>query len=195
MISGTALGPTSRETGSVDPDTGLLTSSPARTRVLYDGSPAPLIFGSVGQSGAIVPYSVSGKPQTQVEVEYAGIRSSPMLLDVAETSPGLFAADFSGRGQGAILNEDGTSNSAANPAPLGSVITLYGTGAGDTSPPGEDGRIVSNPFPAPLLPISVTTGGVPASDICMPALRRPRWRANFGSTCGRRRERLPEINP
>jgi len=42
---------------------------------------------------------------------------------------------------------------------LGSVITLYGTGAGDTSPPGEDGRIVSNPFPAPLLPISVTNRG------------------------------------
>jgi uncharacterized protein (TIGR03437 family) len=117
-------------------------------------------------AGAVVPFGLAAAPLTQVEVEYNGARSAPVPLEIAAAAPGLFAADASGRGQGAILNEDGTLNSAANPATPGSVITLYGTGAGETSPPGEDGRIASHAIAsAPLQPVSVTIGGVPAPDI------------------------------
>ena len=144
------------------------------------------------QSGAIVPDSVSATPQTRVEAEYAGIRYSPMPLNVAETLPGPFAADFSGRGQGPILNEDGTSNSVANRArrDRSSRYTALARAI-----PGCRVKVAAS-FPRRSFPFPSEIGGVAESDIfCMPPLRRPKWRAHFGSTCGRRREHLPEINP
>jgi uncharacterized protein (TIGR03437 family) len=56
-------------------------------------------------------------------------------------------------------------NSKTNPAAPGSIIVLYGIGAGDTTPPGQDGSIASNRFPVPLLPVSVLVSGAPAPDI------------------------------
>jgi uncharacterized protein (TIGR03437 family) len=43
-------------------------------------------------------------------------------------APGVFATD--GKGQAAAVNEDGTLNSEANPAPRGSPLAIYLTGAG-----------------------------------------------------------------
>jgi hypothetical protein len=57
---------------------------------------------------------------------------------VAAAVPGLFSVDASGRGQGAILNQD---NSALNPAEKGSIIQRFGTGDGVTNPAGVDGRV------------------------------------------------------
>jgi uncharacterized protein (TIGR03437 family) len=68
--------------------------------------------------------------------------------------------DVSGTGQGAILNQDGTINSAANPAAKGSVVTLFATGEGQTNPGGVDGKLAPGvlPLPAPLLNVSVDIG-------------------------------------
>src|SRR5262249_47280937 len=129
------------------------------TRVLFDGNPAPLIAVQAGQVSAVVPYSVSGERNTQVQVEYKGRRSNPVLLRVAETEASLFSADSSGMGQGAILNEDGTPNSSSNPATRGSIISLYGTGEGQTDPPGEDGRVAGKVLPKPRAPVSVRIDG------------------------------------
>lgn len=41
-------------------------------------------------------------------------------------------------------------------------INLFATGAGQTSPPGVDGKISSPPFAAPILDVQLTIGGVPA---------------------------------
>jgi uncharacterized protein (TIGR03437 family) len=43
--------------------------------------------------------------------------------------PGLFTTG-NGSGQAAAVNEDGTLNSALNPATRGSIVSLYGTGQG-----------------------------------------------------------------
>jgi uncharacterized protein (TIGR03437 family) len=53
-----------------------------------------------------------------------------VLVAVAAASPGPFAADGSGIGQGYILNKDGTLNAPSNPAAPGDRITIYATGAG-----------------------------------------------------------------
>jgi uncharacterized protein (TIGR03437 family) len=164
VLTGTSLGPANLVVGAVDPSTGRMTDSLGGTRVLFDGLAAPLMYVSDGQSCAIVPFGVA-KPVTQVQVEYAGARSTAMAMDVTDAAPGLFTADSSGQGQGAILNEDGTLNSKTNPAAPGSIIVLYGIGGGDTTPPGQDGSIASNPFPVPLLPVSVLISGAPAPDI------------------------------
>jgi len=111
----------------------------------------------------VVPYSVAGKAATRMVVQYQGVQSPPMLLGVARSAPGIFAVDGSGRGQGAILNEDGaTLNSPEHPAPRGSIVVLYATGAGETDPPGEDGAVPAAVLPKPVLPVRVTIGGVAA---------------------------------
>jgi uncharacterized protein (TIGR03437 family) len=42
----------------------------------------------------------------------------------------LFTVSGSGRGQAAVLNQDNSVNDAANPAAPGSVVQIFGTGAG-----------------------------------------------------------------
>jgi uncharacterized protein (TIGR03437 family) len=139
----------------------------AGVKVTFDGEAAPLIAVQVNTCTAIVPYSVQGKPTTQMQVDYQGAKTA-LPLWVAAAAPGIFSMDSSGRGQGAILNEDSvTVNSPEHPAARGSVIVIYATGAGQTSPPGQDGRIIPASmglanYPRPVLPVSVRIGAAPA---------------------------------
>ena len=138
---------------------GLVNTTLGGTRVLFDGVPAPLIYTVENQLSAVVPYAVAGKPSTQVQVEYRGTRSAPVTLQLAPASPAIFTLDSSGRGPGAILNQDSSVNSPANPARIGSVVSIFATGEGQTSPAGVDGKPGSDPVPHPILPVSVTIGG------------------------------------
>jgi uncharacterized protein (TIGR03437 family) len=53
-------------------------------------------------------------------------------------------------------------NSNSNPAAQGSVVVLYGTGGGLTTPASVDGLLTSQPYPKPMLPVSVTIDSLPA---------------------------------
>jgi uncharacterized protein (TIGR03437 family) len=141
------------------PSGGLYPRALAQTRVLFDGAPAPLISVSGNLIWAIVPYAVAGRSQTRIQVEYQGRAGNAVIIPVTAAAPALITADASGRGQGAILNQNASINSAANPATRGSVIQLYGTGEGVTSPPGVDGKIADAILPRPVLPVQVTIGG------------------------------------
>src|ERR1017187_5841643 len=123
------------------------------------GVPAPLIYTVENQLSAVVPYAVAGKSSTQVQVEYRGTRSAPVTLQLAPVSPAIFTLDSSGRGAGAILNQDSSVNSPANPARIGFVVSIFATGEGQTSPGGVDGKPGSDPVPHPIFPVSVTIGG------------------------------------
>jgi uncharacterized protein (TIGR03437 family) len=138
---------------------GRLVTELAGTRVWFDDSPAPLIYVSAGQISAIVPYSVSSKSVTDLRVEFNGSRSFPASLPVIATHPGLFTLNSSGRGQCAALNQDFSVNSPENPAPRGSFVALYGTGEGQTSPPGVDGQVASEVLPKPAAQVTVQIGG------------------------------------
>jgi len=90
--------------------------------------------------------------------------SASITLPVVAALPGLFTSNGSGKGEGAILNQDSSVNGASNPAAQGSVIVLYGTGGGQTNPASIDGGF--NPLNADgvlLLPVTVTIGGQPAT--------------------------------
>ena len=134
----------------------------ADARVLFDGRAAPVVYAGLTQISAVVPYGVAGASAARVEVECRGARSGAVSLAVAASAPGIFTTDSSGQGQGAILNQDNTVNSAGNPAARGSVVQVFATGEGQTDPPGVDGKLASEPLPKPLLPVSVTIGGVRA---------------------------------
>ena len=128
--------------------------------VKFDGVPAAMVYSSAGQVAAMVPYSVRPGRKVSMVVVVNLAESTPVELDVVEARPGLFTADSSGKSQGAILNENGSVNSTLNPADAGSIVVLFGTGEGQTSPAGVDGRIAAGtPLPRPLAPVGVTICG------------------------------------
>ncbi len=138
---------------------GLVATSLGETRVLFDGIPAPLVYTTQSQVSAIVPYAVDGRAHTALQVEYLQILSAPVVLPVIKTSPGIFTLNQSGTGQGAIVNQDGTLNEPATPAARGTVVSIYGTGEGQTAPAGVDGSIVgAGNLRHPLLPVTATIG-------------------------------------
>jgi len=61
------------------------------------------------------------------------------------------------------VNQDGTINSDRNPAAQGSIVVLYATGEGQTSPAGVTGQAAQSPYPLPVLPVSLTMAGIPAT--------------------------------
>jgi uncharacterized protein (TIGR03437 family) len=132
------------------------------TDVLFDGTPAPILYTAPSQVNAIAPYGIYNKATTQVQVTERGQVIANLQLSVAASAPALFTADGSGVGPGAILNHDYTVNSPSNPAERGATIMLFATGAGQTDPPGVDGQIAGNTLPKPLLPVSVRIGGMRA---------------------------------
>ncbi len=163
-LYGTDLGPAELALGALNAEGTAFTTEAGGTRVLVDGVAAPMLYSTRGQVSFIAPYAINGKSAVSIAVEYGGRRSSTFVASPA-ADPALFTANQSGRGQGAILNQDASINSAANPAAPGSIIVLYGTGAGQMSPGGVDGQIVGGtPLPRPLAqPTLVTIGGQNAS--------------------------------
>jgi uncharacterized protein (TIGR03437 family) len=153
------------------PDTGVAAAGGSAlpillggTSVSFDNTPAPLLYAQAGQINAIVPFEVQGS-STAMTVEYNGTTYGPLALPVNTTIPGIFSVDGSGARQAAVRNQDGSLNSASNPAAKGSVISIYATGAGLMNVPTTDGAITSltPPFPATQLSIGVEIGGVPAT--------------------------------
>jgi uncharacterized protein (TIGR03437 family) len=144
-LYGAGLGPATPVAGQlVD---GTLPTELGGVQVLVGGVPAPLLYVSSGQINAVVPFEASPTSEFQVSVQGEtsdafGILSPPGPPPLAaSTSVGIFTRDPSGQGQAAALNQDGTPNSASNPAPRGSIVAIWLTGAGNTIPPETDGEI------------------------------------------------------
>jgi uncharacterized protein (TIGR03437 family) len=156
-IAGTGIGPDALATYQIV--SGQFQTRVSNTRILFDGVPAPVIYVSGRQDAVVVPYSVAGKTQTIVTAEYNGLTSPGFPVPVSAVVPGLFSSDSSGAGQGAILNQDNSYNSAAIPAARGSIVLLYGTGEGQTTPGGIDGSVAFSVFPKPLQAIGVLMAG------------------------------------
>lgn len=93
-------------------------------------------------------------------VDVDGVLSNPVTVPVAASAFGLSTANASGSGQGAILNQDFTINSHSNPAARESVVTLFGTGEGVTTPALPDGALViSTPYSTTQSAVVVKFGG------------------------------------
>jgi uncharacterized protein (TIGR03437 family) len=165
---GSALGPA---TGvALTPELmvgGRLPTTLGGVQVLVNNYPAPLLYASATQISAIVPYEINAPVFLQnvsLLVTYSGHSSNGVLLEQASAAPGLFTADSSGSGPGAILNGDLSLNSRGNPAKPGDPVVLYLTGEGQTLPHGVSGSITSlePPYPQPVLAPVVTIDGQPA---------------------------------
>ncbi len=160
VLYGSRIGPANLTGAQLGAD-GRLATNLGGTQVLFDGAPAPLLYASSGQVAAIVPYGVDGKLGTQVQVQNGALASDAVAMPVTPVAPSIFSIDYTGRGQGAIVNQDGvTVNSSSAPAAKGSVISIYATGEGQTDPAGIDGQFAAgSALPRPKLPVRVTIGG------------------------------------
>jgi uncharacterized protein (TIGR03437 family) len=160
-IFGTGMGPVALASLQLD-NAGNVATTLAGVQVLFDGRPAPLIYVSSTQLGAVVPYEVSGQTSTQVQVTWQGQTSNTITVPVVHAAPGIYTLNASGSGGGAVLNVDGTVNSATNPAAPGSYVFVYATGEGQTNPPGLDGALNGFPAPVPSQIVTATIGGIDA---------------------------------
>lgn len=149
---GNYLGPAAPAEWTLGGD-GKLTIPNAGVQVFFDDVPAPLVYISAGQVNAVAPYAV-GNGFSTVRLETAGGTASSTAIGKAAAAPGIFP--------NAIVNKDGTINGPAHPAPVGSYVQMYGTGLGQTTPPGVDGTVtpVTN-YPKQVYSVALTISGNP----------------------------------
>ncbi len=156
-VFGLGIGPVTAVGAALDAS-GLVETQLAATQVLFGGVAAPLYYVQASQINCQAPYELAGQSTVDVEIVYQGQSSGKVTVAVAPTAPGIFTVS-SGTGVAAAINQDGTVNSPVDPAPVGSVITLYATGEGVTQPASADGTPATSPFPQPALPVTLTIGG------------------------------------
>jgi uncharacterized protein (TIGR03437 family) len=149
-IYGAGLGPQTGVGALIDP-TGLLANSLAGSEVRFDGLPAPLFYVQANQINVQVPYTVALNTLTEIEVFYQGVSVNTASVPVVASAPGIFSV---------AVNQDGTYNSATNPAPRGTYLTFFATGEGLTNGPNISGQPAAAPYPQPDLPVTVTVSGM-----------------------------------
>ena len=106
-----------------------------------------------------MPFNVSSSTPADLRIQAFGYESEPLSLPTSLAAPALFTADGSGKGQAAAVSQDGTSNSVANPASAGSIVTVYGTGFGATTPISNDGELTGSDLHVIALPVRVAVDG------------------------------------
>jgi hypothetical protein len=63
------FGPASLVTYQLDSERQV-PDQPGGVQVLFDGTPAPLVYAEAGQVSAIVPFEVAGEQQTMIQYQY-----------------------------------------------------------------------------------------------------------------------------
>jgi uncharacterized protein (TIGR03437 family) len=136
------------------------------TRIYIGGTAAFLIYAQSGQVNALVPFGVAGG-STTVQAEYNGVMGNTVTVPAVNSAPGVFTQAY-GPGQAWMVNGDGSFNSSTNPAARNTYAAFWVTGQGLVNTPVQDGtQPTGPPYPSPLLPVTVTIGGVlvPAANV------------------------------
>ena len=170
-IFGTQMGPsTGVALASSDITNNTLPFTLGGVSVTVGGYPAPMLYASSTQISAVVPYQINQPAYLQsvpVIVKYLNQTSNGLPETQAAAAPGIFTANSSGSGPGAILNSDYSFNcncSTGRPAAKGETVVLYLTGEGQTQPAGVTGTVNRStaPYAQPVQAPLVTINGQPA---------------------------------
>jgi uncharacterized protein (TIGR03437 family) len=97
-------------------------------------------------------------------------QAATITVPLAQTAPGIFTLDYSGKNQAIAFNQNGTLNGTTNAASTGSQLSIYVTGIGPTNPPSQDGAIAKPPLAAAIYQITATVGGQAANVVSATAV-------------------------
>ena len=157
-LSGFGMGPAQGVLSKLAAD-GALPVQSGGVQVLFDGVPARLLYVASQQINAFAPFTLAGQSTTTVQVVYRGRTIGSFTTPVVPANPGIFRLYAGGSTQAAAINQDGTINGPAHPAKVGSSVTIFGTGFGQTQLPGVSGTL----FPTASLltaQVEVNVGGM-----------------------------------
>ena len=167
-IGGQCIGPFTPVLAAFDAN-GRLPTSLGGAQVSIGGLPAPLVSAAEGMIVAIVPFGVPLNQSLSLTVSYNGVTISNAgdnlwVLNSTAYRPGVVRyLELDGASTAAAINQDGTLNSTAHPAPPGSILAFWATGLGQTNPAGVDGQVQNNIAAQYLTGVKVTVGGLPAN--------------------------------
>jgi len=167
-LFGRDIGPEDPVSAQFDQD-GNLTGDLGGISVSFDGVMAPLLFAGPDQIDAIVPFESPTAGQIHTEIRRDGAVVSAFDKTAGLTNVGIFRNFASGLSPLtssfplAAINQDGSVNGPDNPSPSGSVVTLYSTGFGPLANEAVDRTHPRLRSSYPVVPISVTVDGQPAT--------------------------------
>src|ERR1019366_4216877 len=150
-LFGNGLGPQQGIQTQATPQSPFPTQA-ANVEVTFDGKLAPLLWGQDAQINVVAPWSLTPGQTTQICVSYNNVKTNCLTWPVTQAAPAVFTLDGV---YAAALNQDGTLNSADNPAAPGSIVSVFATGLGPITPPQADGTLVGLSLPNNILAVQV----------------------------------------
>ncbi len=160
-IFGRDLGPWIPVTAGVSGKPLAFPTSLAGVQVLAGTVPAPLFYVSANQINAIVPFGIAAGSTVSLRVNNNGAVSTSARLEVVTAVPGVFTTQDVSQMYpvAAALNQDGTINSATNPAAPGSIVTTFATGLGAmTTQPADGVLLAETGLPSLMSPVLLGSG-------------------------------------
>lgn len=125
---------------------GVLIPALAGVSVTFNGIATPVLVVVDSQVSVQVPVEMAGSSSASVVVSVNGQSSAPVSVPIQPIAPGIFTANASGSGQGAIVNNRDAASGivsltapwfslpSAHTAQSGDVLQIYGTGFGSLNP-------------------------------------------------------------
>jgi uncharacterized protein (TIGR03437 family) len=119
------------------------------------------IYVSEGQINAVMPSTVTAGLAT-LRLTYQSNKSNAVTIQIANSSPGIFAVSTGGYGPGVVYNYVSASNQPINsleaPGAPGQIVTIWGTGLGPVTFPDNVAPTAGNVTTT----VTVSIGGQPA---------------------------------
>jgi uncharacterized protein (TIGR03437 family) len=137
-IFGSGLGPATPVTAA--PVNGAFPTSLGGVLVLVNNSPVPLLYVSASQINAEIPAPLNGMDSAVVQVRNGSSTLPEFHVAVDATIWEIFQ---NAAGSAVAINQDGSLNSASNPAKAGSIASIWATGFGNGAGPISGGVATS----------------------------------------------------
>ncbi len=129
-LYGPNIGPSTPVRATPD-SSGNLPTSLAGVTVSDSGAAAPLLYVSASRIDFVIPYVSAG--QAPIRVQNGSVSSPDFNAAFVSATPVVFSNPD---GTAAAINQDGSVNSRSNPAPRDSIVSIWATGLGASSPIG-----------------------------------------------------------
>jgi uncharacterized protein (TIGR03437 family) len=138
------------------------------SQVMFGDSLLPLQYVSASQVNALVPFGLTPNTNQHLLIQRGTTVSVPFDVTVAEQQPGIYAADATGKGQGAIINAiTGVLADPNVPVHVGDFISIYCSGLGAVNNPPANGAVAPStpPLSTTVITPDVTIDGILATPV------------------------------